>query len=67
MGDHQCGFRRNNSTTDHIFCVRHILEKNANTVRQFISSLLTSRKLMIQLGERPCTMFSLSLVSPRNW
>jgi len=21
-GDHQCGFRRNRSTTDHIFCIR---------------------------------------------
>jgi len=27
MGDHQCGFRRNRSTTDHIFCNRQILEK----------------------------------------
>jgi len=27
IGDHQCGFRRNRSTTDHIFCIRHILEK----------------------------------------
>ena len=27
MGDHQCGFRRNKSTTDHIFCIRQILEK----------------------------------------
>ena len=26
-GDHQCGFRRNRSTTDHIFCIRQILEK----------------------------------------
>ena len=26
-GDHQCGFRRNRSTTDHIFCNRQILEK----------------------------------------
>ena len=24
--DHQCGFRRNRSTTDHIFCIHHILE-----------------------------------------
>ena len=23
--DHQCGFRRNSSTTDHIFCIRQIL------------------------------------------
>ena len=26
-GDHQCGFRRNRSTTDHIFCIRQISEK----------------------------------------
>jgi len=27
IGDHQCGFRRNGSTTDHILCIRQILEK----------------------------------------
>ena len=27
IGDHQCGFRRNRSTTDHIFCIRPILKK----------------------------------------
>jgi hypothetical protein len=27
MGDHQCGFRRNRSATDHIFCIHQILEK----------------------------------------
>jgi len=27
IGDHQCGFRRNRSTTNHIFCIRQILEK----------------------------------------
>ena len=25
IGDHRCGFRRNRSTTDHIFCIRQIL------------------------------------------
>jgi len=25
--DHQCGFSRNRSTNDHIFCIRQILEK----------------------------------------
>jgi len=24
---HQCGFRSNRSTTDHIFCIRQILKK----------------------------------------
>ena len=27
IGDHQCGFRRNRSTPDHIFCIRQILEE----------------------------------------
>ena len=27
IGDHQCGFRRNRSPTDHKFCIRQILEK----------------------------------------
>ena len=27
IGDHQCGFRRSRSTTDHIFCISQILEK----------------------------------------
>jgi len=27
IGDHQCDFRRNRSTIDHIFCIRQILEK----------------------------------------
>ena len=27
IGDQQCGFRRNRSTIDHIFCIRQILEK----------------------------------------
>jgi hypothetical protein len=26
IGDHECGFRRNRSTTDQIFCIRQILE-----------------------------------------
>jgi hypothetical protein len=27
IGDHQCGFRRNRSTTDQSFCIRQMLEK----------------------------------------
>jgi len=28
IGYQQCGFRRKRSTTDHIFCIRHTLEKD---------------------------------------
>ena len=27
IGDHQCGFRRHRSSTDHTFCIRQIPEK----------------------------------------
>ena len=37
IGDHQCGFRRSRLTTDHIYCIRQILEKNGNTARQCFS------------------------------
>jgi hypothetical protein len=30
MWDHQCGFRRNYSTTDHIVCIRQIHKKFGN-------------------------------------
>ena len=40
IGDHQCGFRRNKSATDHKFCIRQILEKkweyNEAVHQQFI-------------------------------
>jgi hypothetical protein len=45
IGDYQCEFRRNKSTTAQIFCIRQILDKNGSTMRQYIS---TSRKPMIR-------------------
>jgi len=38
IGDHQCGFQNNRSTTDQIFCICQLLEKNVNRTRQCISS-----------------------------
>ncbi|PNF22033.1 hypothetical protein B7P43_G10579 [Cryptotermes secundus] len=35
--DHQCRFRRNRSTTDQVFCILQILEKNGSTMRQYIT------------------------------
>ena len=65
-GDHQRGFQRNRLTTDHIFCIRQIFKKKKDgiAVKQCISSLSTSRKLMVQLGGRSCIIFPFSLVSP---
>jgi len=39
------------------------LRRNGNTTKQCISSLWTSRKLMIQLDGKSCKIFSLNLVS----
>jgi len=32
-GDHQRAFQCDRSTTDHIFCIRQILEKNGNMIK----------------------------------
>ena len=40
------------------------LRKNGNTLKQCISYLYTLGKLVIQLGERTCILFSVSVVSP---
>jgi hypothetical protein len=37
IGDRQCRFERNRSTTDKIFCICQIFWKNGSTVRQYIS------------------------------
>jgi len=39
IGDRQCGFRRDRSTIDHIFCIRQILEKKWEYSGKFISFL----------------------------
>jgi hypothetical protein len=48
IGDHQCGFQCNRSTTDKIFCIRQILEKNGSEIRRQISYSKSSREPMIQ-------------------
>ena len=33
VGDHHCGFQRNRSTIDHIFCISKCFRKNGNTMK----------------------------------
>jgi hypothetical protein len=64
MWDHRCGFRRNRSTNNHIFCIRQILEKkweHNEAVHQFFIDLKKA------YGSVRREAFSLILVSPRNW
>ena len=64
IGVNQRGFRRNRSTIEHKFCICQMLQKNGNNLKQCINYLQTSRKLVVQLGGRSCTIFSLSLGFP---
>jgi hypothetical protein len=62
IGDHQCGFRRNGSTTDQIFYIQQIVEKKweyNGTVNQLFIDL---RKPKTQLREKFFTISCLKLV-----
>jgi hypothetical protein len=65
-GDHQCGFRRNSSTTEQIFYVRQVIEKIGSIMGRCMNYLWTWRKPMTQLRERFFTTFSLNLVFLRS-
>jgi hypothetical protein len=66
IGDHQCGFRRNRSTTDQIFCIRQILEKKweyNGTVHQLF---IDFKKAYDSVRREIYTTFSLNLVYHGN-
>jgi hypothetical protein len=56
--DYQFGFRHNRSTTNQIFCIHQLLDKNWSTMRQYIRYSYTSKKPIIQRGGKFCTIFS---------
>ena len=58
IGDHQCGFRCNRTTADHILCICQILERNGNKTKQCISFLSTARRLMIKIRCRSCILLN---------
>jgi hypothetical protein len=66
IGDHQCGFHCNRSTTDQIFYIQQPLEKNGSIMGRCISYLLTSRKPMTQLREKFFTISCLNLIYLRS-
>jgi hypothetical protein len=52
IGDNQCGFRRNRSTTDHIFCIRQRLEKKwavLQLLKDFKNTYDSVRRVHLQL------------------
>jgi hypothetical protein len=65
IGDHQCGFQHNRSTTDQILCNWQILEKKweyNGTVHQ----LFIDFKQAYNSGGKYYTIFSMSLEYPGN-
>jgi hypothetical protein len=66
IADHQCGFRGNRAGANQIFRIRQVLDKNGNTVQQYIRYLQAPRRNMILLGGNFCITFSLRLIHPRN-
>ena len=68
-GDHQCGFRHNRSTTDHIFCIRQILEKKWEYNEAVYQLFIDFKKAYDSVRREVLysIIFSWSLGSPRNW
>ena len=67
IGDHQCGFRRNRSTTDHIFCIRHIFEKKWKYNEAVHQHFIDFKKAYDSVRREDCIILLLSLESLRNW
>jgi len=63
IADHQCGFRRNRSTVDHMFCIRQILEKKWEYNETVHQLFIDFKKAYDSIKGRFYIRFSLSLVS----
>jgi len=64
LGDHQCGFLHNRSTTDHIFCICHLLEKKWEYNEAVHQLFIDFKKAYDSIRRGSCIIFSLSLPSP---
>jgi hypothetical protein len=53
IGDHQCGFQHNRSITDHIFCIRQILDlySSSNILRVIKSRRMRWAGHLARMGE----------------
>ena len=60
IGDHQCGFRRNRSTTDHIFYICQILEKKWEYYEAVHQLFIDFKKAYDSVKREVCIIFSLS-------
>jgi len=64
IGDHQCRFQCNRSTTDHINCTYQILEKKWEYDEAGHQLFTNFTKAYDSVRREACIIFSVSLVSP---
>ena len=67
IGDHQCGFRRNRSTTDHIFCIWQILEKKWEYNEAVHQLFIDFKKAYDSVRREVLYNILIELGSQRNW
>ena len=63
IGEHQCSFRRNRSTTERILCLRQTLEKKWEYNEAMHQLFTNFKKAYDSIRGRSCIIFSLSMVS----
>ena len=66
IGDHQCGFRRNRSTTDHLFCIRQMLEKKWEYNEAVHQLFIHFKKAYDSVRREVLHNILMELGSPRN-
>jgi hypothetical protein len=62
IGDHQCGFRSNRSTTDQIFCFRQILEEKKCEYNETVHQLFVNFKKAYDSHRREVCMKLVRLI-----
>ena len=68
IGDHQYGFRRNRSTTDHIFCFHQIFEKKKLEHNEAVHQLFIDFKKAYDSVRREALYnILIEFGTPRNW
>ena len=67
IGDHQCGFRRNRSPTDHIFCICQIIEEKWDLNQAVHSIFINFKKAYYSVRREILYNILIDQVSPLNW
>ena len=67
IGYHQCGFLRNRSTTDHIFCIRQILEKKWEHNEAVHRFFIDFKKAYDSVSREALYNILIGFGIPKNW